>query len=595
MAKEKSTTATKGTIDITLDTINKRADDLNALGTRMDADMNLYRLKAYQMLDFKNKPVKNIINVTWNDPMIFADRCISILGAASPQVVVRSAKMAGNDKNNIVNFLYGAVNEANSFSARKQKGSLHQQLAFFGVLRGWVTAYCAVLEGKNNQMRFDVHACDPRYMTWLTGEDGLLWAAYKTKRTKDQIIAQFGKDYKGKGDIVTDAWTMEKHKIFVGKVEKVTEDNQFEEVPFVIMPVIHTPELSEENAIKYVGESVYKANRLLYPELNRVMSILQTINAISFRGAMEYASEEGEIVPEGGYPGPGKLYPVKGQEGWRLVPIHDIRQSAPYFIQLLTSAIQRGSYAYVEYGGLDFPLSSVALAKLGEGRDQILLPIVNTMSIIYQQLFKMMIKQFIAGGISTELTADDKAMEFKPSDLTDMGYTLKFRFKTASKADMISALSVAGAATQFYDMETVLTDILEADNPIEVANKKLAELADQFPEIGQYHMALALLALGKDKEAKILSEGYLRTAIEQLKREGPQINNQKGGGGGYTPPKQGGAPIAPATEGGSGMPLMDQHSPEAARASMRAATSIPTETVGTLRQRGKERSRASIA
>ena len=93
---------------------------------------------------------------------------------------------------------------------------------------------------------------------------------------------------------VDDFWDDEKEVIYINKTKIDEKENTMGFPPFVIQKSGAGSMLMDEGYLKYTGESVFAPNRSLYPELNRLATILQTLNMMTFAGGYQYESELGE-------------------------------------------------------------------------------------------------------------------------------------------------------------------------------------------------------------------------------------------------------------------------------------------------------------
>jgi hypothetical protein len=69
--------------------VQSRKAEFSDLYARMDADRDLYHLKPYRMLNpADGQIIPNIVNVTFSDPKLFAEKAMAILGGADMQTEV---------------------------------------------------------------------------------------------------------------------------------------------------------------------------------------------------------------------------------------------------------------------------------------------------------------------------------------------------------------------------------------------------------------------------------------------------------------------------------------------------------------------------
>lgn len=457
----------------------------------MDVNMSLYNLDSYTMKDYKGEAVPRVDNVTLPGIATFADRVMTISGGVIPQIKVKSKKMEDEQKVNVQNFLYGAFDEANALLSKMGRQPFHTKLAEYGALKKLV-ALRVIVSQEGEKVRFSLIPIDPRYLTYRMGVNGLIWAAPKMTRDAEDIFSEYGEEIKGDTADVLDFWNSEENVVYIKGKEVLRQTNEFGYPPFVIIPI---------------DNSIYKNIKSIYNEMNKTATILKSTSIQSLRAAMQiHTHGRGD---DAGYPESGSVTQFDPDEpGFRAVQMPDVHQATAFIWQIESSEFQRGSYAYIEYGGLEFPLSSLAIGQLKEGRDQILFPLLMALTSCYRQTCDMMIKQFKAGKFKAELGEDELISTYAASDLPDPGRdcNIKFVFKTTVVAEQGAAYQMANIARDWLDEDTIREEILKVDNAKEMSDKVWAERAFQlYPELAQYRMAEALKRLGKKDEVLLMN------------------------------------------------------------------------------------------
>jgi len=523
--------------------IKEKEEEFAELYTRMDSDLNLFHLDPFVMQDHQGNAVKGVDNVTLNDPHIMAARVISVISAADPRVEVTGKDLSDDDTEEIEQFLLGAMRSANELNARKHITTIHNYCTATTVLQGWAGVR-VVLWKAGADLIFDIMPLDMRNVTFEVGSTGLTWAAYKTIRSRAAIEEDYGEEIKGKTGEVVDFWSVDAHAVMVDK--KVIKDEGHElGVPFVIHPVVIAPRLGD-SGLQYYGESIYSANRGLYAEANKQMTILQTHNSLTFRTPMAVLSEEGDKLPED-YPyQAGAMMAMRKGEGFAPIPVGDISRSAPFAYTVLNKGVQLGGLPYSEYGTLDFPLSAIAIEKLEGHRDQVFLPRLQTLGLLYRDMSRMVIKQFIDGGQKAELGEEGEEIEFSPDQVKKGKFKIAFKMNTTSPEKSVSNYTVAAAAKNIgVSSDTIFRDILGLENPTDAQDKVLEEQAGQLiPAIQLYKIGTMFARQAKElsgEEAKSLNaqaEIVLGMMTQMLQQMGQQQGQPGGGAGAPQPPGQ---------------------------------------------------------
>jgi hypothetical protein len=239
-----------------------------------------------------------------------------------------------------------------------------------------------------------------------------------------------------------------------------------------------------KDAMEHKGESILWANRDLWAEKNRTATILQTINVNGLFAALQYETSDLASVkkPKVSPYKQRAVVPVEKGGGFKAMPVTDIKRATTLFYSVLESDLQRGSLAAIDYGTLNFPLSSLAMARLTGSRNDIFLPRVNTKAVFYQALSRMLINQCIALDQPIVLGRKGSENEYKLADLAG-DYTIKYRFFTESAEDRIASLTMAKDASLFYSRDTIRRDYLHDKDPDGEEIRFLSEQAEKVDEV----------------------------------------------------------------------------------------------------------------
>ncbi len=393
-------------MDITLTTVKDKDREFIDLQTRMDTDEKLYYLEPYVMKDpGGQKDTPDVINVTFNDPQVFANRAIAIKMGASMQPVVKGRDMKDKQTTLIEQFLTDMFISIDDYLF--QSRGLMGQYPFYCEhidIRGHIGARVFLRE-EGDKFIPNVLPIDMRYCSYERGIDGFLWVAPYYNRSKAMIKEEYKVDITGASAVVRPVLTREEEIVYVADQEVKRWAHNLGYVPFVLGLASAGSTLQGIDSLKRTGESIYAPLRALFPELNRVASILQTLNMSAFAGGLQYASELGAEAEKPDLPpfGLKTVVPVEKGGGYAPMPINDIKAATRLFYAILDARIQRASFSAVDYGNLTFPLSALAITRLTAHKNEILLPRIQGLAILYQQMAKMIIKQYEEGGIKAEL------------------------------------------------------------------------------------------------------------------------------------------------------------------------------------------------
>lgn len=471
-----------------------RKSAMGDLFKRNDDDMKLAILDPYEMKQLDGQKTPDVINVTMNEAMVYANRCGAIMNGANMQRIVYGRDLSDKDTTDIENF-YSDIYYANDLMlANAIFCSLYGFLIEQILLRGSIAARCLMRE-EGDKFIPDIMPLDTRYFIYETDTSGLIWGAPEITRTRAQIERDYGIVIRSKNAVVTDFWDDTVNEIYIAtKLYKGgSETNDPEKHPerkrehgLGYPPLIFTKSgaglqsFMDAGILKHQSESIFAANRGLIPELHRAASIMMTLTDMSFEGSLAYESEEGTEATRPDSPfGRRKVIPVMKGGGFKLVPISDVKNATRLIYNMLVGALQRGGLPTIDYGTLSFPLSAVAIGKLTAAKDAIFIPRLNAISLFYRALSQMIKKQYIQGGYTVELGEEGYEREYSAGDI-DKKFATRYEFHTTSPEQNIANTAVGQQQMAMgISRHTVFTDTLKLADPEGEINKSRDEKAEQ--------------------------------------------------------------------------------------------------------------------
>jgi len=516
--------------------IQRRLNEIDPLLTRMDNDEKLYFLDPYIMKDFtKNERIPKIVNLTMNDPAVYAFRTIAYLQGASPNIKVDSddKNMTDKAREYIQSFCRDYLRTVDEKIGLWGIAGLHAYACEQACIRGRNAAYVVnylKTEGKEKIPTVDCRPLDARYTYYQRSMTGFLWSAHATRRAVEELPDEkkAGIDEDVAGVDVLDCHTANKNTLFmkVGSATTVedatelkTKKTPYDYVPLVYEIVPAGSMLSGEYAIPHKGESIFALNRDLYPKLNELATVLENLTMASFFGARQYASEAGEQKETEALPfGLGIVVSIEKGGGYTLIPVADIRNATRLLYSMIETRLQRGSLPAIDYGNLTFPLSAVAIARLTEGKDQIFIPRLSNIASYYVGILKMAIKQFIAMGLPVMLGTDGHRREYDPSQLQGE-YALVVQYDQTSREQRLADITEAQALRGILSDDTIRRDTLHVNNPDEEEAKLSDEEMKRLdPAYALYKRIQNLISLGYYGKKGVPTEIALRTLEKMLRQ-----------------------------------------------------------------------------
>ena len=535
--------------------ITDKEAELQPLYSRQEVDKDLYQLKKFKLTVGGTKdPVPHVENVTLNDPRTFADRVISILTGATRTIIIKSEMLDDDEKAMIKDFLDDVNVEIDVFLEQMGHKTL-DNIAFSQLaLRGWVaTRFESRMKGKKYIP--DTSPWDSRWTSWEHSVDGFAWAAYRSARSKWLIHEQYGFEFVNTPVEVIDRYENNGvNIIYIGGNQHIVERNHgFKKIPVIIQKATSGAFLRDSNSLANDGESIFAAARDLFPEKNKMMTIMQTLTVASFFGGLQYKGKEGEDMTEKPQLPPYGLrfvVPVDKDGGYSAMPVTDIHNATRLGFNILETAIQRATFPPTEFGSIEFPMSAVGLVELGQGRDDTVLPIADGWARFRRRLAEMTIDQFIEKNMTATFGHSGRPQRtYTAADLKKHQgkYEIVYKFTNVSNRDRIAKIEMARAVPdKLMSQDTKRRDILEMENPDAEQDKlNIQNAIELIPEFQLYEYGRSLLKQEPPNEigARIIAE-KLNITLEQLE-SGRFVPPET------LPPEQVAESIVPLTGGGT--------------------------------------------
>jgi len=532
--------------------VEDKKEEMQGIFARMDKDEDSYFLKPYKMMNLPpndSKEAEDVANITLNDPLLFATKAIAIIGGATMQTVIEGRDMADKQTTKIEEFLEDYFYMVDERLVKREipglDGFVNEQIC----IRGRMAARICNRLGKDGDIEADILPVDTRNFVYETDNNGMIWGAPTYRRSRAAVKREYGKDVDEDYVDVVDFWDEKNNIVFIEKEVIKEQKNPYGYPPFVVSICPIGSMLGTDSAAEHKGESILWANRDLWEEKNRTATILQTLNIQALFGGLQYESSQGENAtkPKTSPYGAKKIAPVEKGAGYKLMPVNDIKQATRLFYAVLDASLQKGSLSVIDYGTLNFPLSSVAITRLTGSRDDIFLPRIQAKATFYQSLSRMVINQCIALKKTMNLGQPGNKNKYTAQDLKG-DFSISYRFFTKSKEQDIADLSIANAAQNYLSGDTIRREVLTLQDPDGEESKLLSEQAEKVDEVlFLYRRASKLIEDEKPLEAYILAKRIV-TILKQRQIQGAMTDMQAKG----NPESQGDKDLLPLMAGGRG-------------------------------------------
>ena len=519
-----------------IDKVESHYDATEPLRNRMDRDFSLYRLDPYDAGD-------GYQSYTSNEPSTYADKIISFVTGS--EMVARipnvSEKEEDREKNNKKEkFFLGILKSADERIKRHSMPSIKNQLAWYITLRGWYAGRALLVKDKDEDTYVDITPWDPMHTYWGLGSEGLEWACYKVKKSKDLVESQYNirlprnEDYDDEDWIdVYDYYDKEMNTVVLsnGRVAKKPTPHGSDRVPVFLGPVGSAPMIQALNDMTPIddtiadhGESIFKHNRELYEKNNQIMSIMLELTSRARRQGLKIRSRDGmKTLDEDPYKEGTEISLAQGED---IEPLGmmEVAKETGAFMGLVSGATQRGSIPHTLYGDIQFQLSGFAINTLRQGIDSVISPRIEAMESAYISMCMLLTDQYLSESFDTmELTGQDMNRNYfsekiTPAAIKDAG-DIEITFVGQLPQDDMSKMSMAQIAREGQNpllsdryIRDQILGLQDSDNMEEVLNEQMAEKA--LPEAQLYTLMKSAEERGRPDLAQLYF-GELTTIINQ--------------------------------------------------------------------------------
>lgn len=535
---------------------------------RWEDDFSLYRLQPYDA-------GKGYYSYTSNAPRVLADKVISMLVKAYLNIHVPEDILTDEEArvaNNVERFIYGSLYlNDQKFLKMPDMPPLRHQMAWHACIRGGFGLRVYVHKNAQGETFPDIMVWDLYNTAYSVGDDGLDWACFRYKITKEQANKFYG--VKGSRDLleVYDYWDKEKHAVVLQN-EFIEEpvDHGKGHCPVYILRTGSLPPVFQEDyedTLSEIGQSVFAANRNIYPILNKTLSDLHTLVRRGVKTPLGYWSETGsETLDQDIYQvEKSAVIPLKVGEEIKPLLTESMPTDAAIALNWDSGEIQRGGLSHVAHGEVSTRLSGFAISQLQAAVETIVVPFAQILERGYNVISTELTNQYSGSGYAPIKVRgrDSRGMPFgfnkafliKPSDVKGdwkPEVTLEPIFPKDDAQAVQMAQMLRQGPTPLLSDETLRSEYLKVRDPDLEAMKVSREWASQLiinKLWDAYKAAVTEAGAGSVEAMNILAE---LQRIMMATGQGPQ-----GQQAGQLSPSQAasmGTPGAGITPGATGMP-----------------------------------------
>ena len=452
---------------------DKKFGEMSDLFTRMDTDADLAnQVPQYtQIPDVNSNAIRNSVYITLNDAAMFATNIETLLNSTIEQVSVTSTNKR-LDTAYVEDFIRAYFKEADKLLPLKDLYPLNPFVDQQTCRRGR-TAARVLTKIVDGELVPDITPFDTRYFTYWMGKKGLAGEAYKTRRSKDQILREYPDTKVPKSSAlieVTDIWLPDSNEVWMGGEEVKTQPNPLGYVPVVFHKVPMGSMLLDADSMKFQGESVFFLIRYSIFELNRLVSIIQSLNLKEVDHALQLPVPVDKIIPGKEPPGvdelttPGTTHVVPAEGGgWKSMPIGRLQQQAELLHTMIQNRIDRATQTFMQ--SMLQPRTATEIIGIAQEKGDVASPRLATRGLLKQGLAEMAIKQTI------QVTENEKVNTVKMGGREwDIGklkgeYGVEFTYWFKDQKVDIARASMAAAQRGVIPDKAIRRDTLQREDP----------------------------------------------------------------------------------------------------------------------------------
>ena len=387
----------------------KRFAEWGELFERMRVDADLINMISYtaKLLDADDHEIPHSVHVLLNDIASFAWRVETALNSAVEQIDVTS-KNKRFDTAYVENFLKAAFAEADKLLALKRMFPFNPFIDQQTFRRGRVAVFCN-FHFENKVFIPNLTPWDTRYVVLDNDSKGIVWTGTKFYRPESVVISEYpvaaGHTTSGIDNEILFIIARNTSEVWVGTGEDQSKvkglDNKLGYVPVVYREVPMGSMLGDKNAIKFQGESGIFLIRDMFIELERIASIIQSINLKAVDQALQIQKPSAESA---GNASPGKTVDELTAPGttnetpegsrYELMPLGQLQASFDRLLQMIESRIQKAVAS--RFPDIPQPRTATEIMLDAQEQGNIISPRLGTRGLLKQDLSYMLIRQTIA-------------------------------------------------------------------------------------------------------------------------------------------------------------------------------------------------------
>jgi len=514
------------------DKIEDEIKAMKPLTDRMDESKDFVYMKPFKLRDFANThDLDNVINVTGNSPAVFANAIVSDLIAAKWQTVVEG-NITPRQAHFIEMFVEDNFAQADETLYDKYGiTSLYAWLCNHVCVRSLIGfRWLSLIDG--DQYNVECLPVDMRWTPYVRNNwvAPIYWRSPADLEAELEEFEKFAKEieggeyydceFTGSNDMeVREYWTPEVNELWIKKKKVFSQPNTLGMLPFVIVRPASGFMLKDKDYLGHDSEDLFFLNRYLYKEMNRALSVEQSLGMDVLFPPTEQEQDEFGSHPAQKPPKAGEVLAVRKGEMHKPVPRGDLNRASLTARTDIYKQIELGGISDAELGSASLDRAGIWFAKQFEIRHKLERSRFEALAIAKAGAARMMIKQFLmSSDTDQELLVGRTGRKNKYSKemLGDPDkYRISFKSMASSKEMEIVNIAQAQAAKGTMPMKRIVTDIYQAEDPAGwLAELDLEKAKENNPAIALAEMAIRYAEEAEDMNDEI--EADLKKTQSQI-------------------------------------------------------------------------------
>ena len=450
----------------------KKFADSVALFTRHQEDADLINManKSTKLTDANNAEIPNSVRVVLNDIATFTWRTETMLNAAIEQPMVTSDSKRF-DTAYVESFIKAGFRGADDLLSLKGMFPFNPFTDQQTFRRGSVADFCN-FHFEKKEFIASITPWDTGFFVAESDKKGIYYTATKFLRSYGRIIDEYP-DAKGKikeGEEETELLYIvarDTSELWSGAELIKALPNKLGYVPVVYHKVPMGSMLMDKDTIQYQGESGIFLIRYLFKELERIASIIQSLNikvvdqALQIEEPNPDPSKEQKTVDDVTAPGAITETPVNAR--YELMPLGQLQQQAQLLHDMITNRMQQATSS--KFQNILQPKTATEIMMDVQEQSNIIFPRIATRGLLKQDLAKMFIKQTIDACKRAKVqTVKLGEQDFEVSKLTG-DYEIEFKYHFRDPRMDAARQSLAATQRGLIPDKDIRINTLQREDP----------------------------------------------------------------------------------------------------------------------------------